>query len=260
MNIEDVQNQLKEEQSIIRSNHVNAYMKLQILKKSNDDNIRGIALFNSTDRIKATKRIRNSFETTYFLTGLEDIKYGLDIIDEFIKNPTVINTFLTFTTNKNFIKLIKDSLDVDIDKILKNKIGYKYLILKKLKKYLNSSCYIDEIHIENSFQIHLALLYTSYCPTHTDENINKIVNKLSENIIEDNKYDIEPPKYNLGRLENDIEKTKSFFLGYQLLEVNNKNNKLIYQEDDEYTKIREELHNSNMNIEEFILKTFKDLL
>ena len=64
----------------ILKNHAKAYKKYNELKYEEDDNKRGIALYNSNSLTRATSRIKKAFQTSYDLTGLKELKSALNII------------------------------------------------------------------------------------------------------------------------------------------------------------------------------------
>jgi hypothetical protein len=61
--------------------HAKAYKKYYKLKYEEDDNQRGIAFYNSNSLKRATSRIKKTFQTSYDLTGLKEMKSALNIIE-----------------------------------------------------------------------------------------------------------------------------------------------------------------------------------
>lgn len=233
------------------------YLRLKSLKKGSL--LKGIAFSKSKSRKVSTKKIKNAFLTSYKLTKNDDIKYALKVIDYFIQEPLTTIQMLEFTTNKSLINNIKLNINFDIEEYLISQLGSKYKVLKYIKRYLNSAHPFEEIHIENSFQLYLATLYCDFFPACEDNQVNEYVNNTCEMVVEQFDLDIEPPNYDLGHTKNLDIKIKTIFKGCNLLEINPKNDKKTYIEDDEYIKMMEDEQKFYQNPKEYIKELINQL-
>lgn len=214
--------------------HAQAYKKLHNLKYEKNPNIRGVAMIDTGSRKTAVKRIKNSFETTYILTGIKEIKIALEILENFVSEPIVTLSWLNNISNKHLFRRIKKELNINLKMYCYEIFGEHYNIFKQIQIFLNSACYLEPIHIENSFQITLARLLYTYNPHLGDEEVNIFINEISENISNEETNDIEMPNYNYGVLKSEDVKIKSVFNGMNILEINSKNKKVMYHQTKEF--------------------------
>lgn len=257
---DNIQKQFHEKFKFYLYSHASIYLKYLALKKSKNDLRRGIALATTTNRTISTQTIRKSLNISYRLTNNEDVKFAIKIIDQFINDPLITIQMLEFTTNKDLINSIKDEFNFDIEKYLIEKLDSKYTVLKKMKIFLNSAHPFQEIHIENSLQLYIAKLYSDYFKDATNEQINDYVNEQSELIVNQMNLDIEPPNYSLGRIENKDIKIKTLFKGVSLIEINPKNDRKTYTEDEEYQNILLDAEKFNKNPKEYLQNLFDSIL
>lgn len=222
-------------------NHSKAYKKYYELKYEEDDNKRGIALYNSNSLKRATSRIQKAFQTSYDLTGLKELKSALNIIEEFVKEPVIMQTSLASVTKIANVSKIKIPYN-DPRINCKNSMTLpQYKMIEQLQTYLNSACKIEPIFIENSFQFSLALLKRDFNPTMNNKEINNYVNTTCNNLVEKYNLNIEFPYYTLGRLVEHNLKMKTIFCRYTLYEVNEKSKKVMHYETNEFKELLDEL-------------------
>jgi len=236
--------------------HSKAYTKYQELKYEEDDNKRGIALYNSNSLKRATSRIQKAFQKSYDLTGLNELQSALNIIDEFVKDPVIMQISLASVTKIANVSKIKVPYN---DPRINNKYSMtspQYQMIEQLQTYLNSACKIEPIFIENSFQLSLALLKRDFNPTMSNKEINNYVNTTCNDLVEKYNLNIEFPYYTLGRLENYNLKIKTIFCGYTLYEVNEKSKKIMYYETNEFQKILDDLINIAFPRSKIFIKNF----
>lgn len=221
--------------------HSKAYKKYDELKYEEDDNKRGIALYNSNSLKRATSRIQKAFQTSYELIGLKELKSALNLIDEFIKEPVVMQISLASVTKIANVSKVKVPYNDPRINCKNSMTSPQYKMIEQLQTYLNSACKIEPIYIENSFQLSLALLKRDFNPTMSNKEINNYVNTTCNDLVEKYNIDIEFPYYTLGRLERHNLKMKTIFCGYTLYEVNEKSTKVMHYETDEFQDILEEV-------------------
>jgi hypothetical protein len=225
----------------ILKNHAKAYQKYNELKYEEDDNKRGIAFYNCNSLKRATSRIQKAFQLSYELTALKEMKFALNIIEEFIEEPVIIQTSLaSVTTIANASKIKAPYNDPRINS-KEDMTTPQYRVVEQLQTYLNSACKIEPIFIENSFQLSLALLKRDFNPTMSDKEINNYVNTTCDKLVEKYNLSIEFPCYYLGKLTKHNIKIKTIFCGYILYEVNYKSTKVMHYETDEFQNILEEV-------------------
>ena len=225
----------------ILKKHFKAYEKYNKLKYEEDDNKRGIALYNSNSLKRATSRIKKAFQTSYDLTGLKELKSTLNIIDEFIKNPVVMQISLASVTKIANVSKIKVPYNDSRINCKNSMTSPQYKMIEQLQTYLNSACKIEPIFIENSFQLSIALLKRDFNPTMNNKEINSYVNTTCNHLVEKYNLNIEFPHYTLGRLERHNLKMKTIFCGNTLYEVNKKSTKVMHYETEEFQNILEEV-------------------
>jgi len=221
--------------------HSKAYKKYQELKYEEDDNKRGIALYNSNSLKRATSRIKKAFQTSYDLTGVKELKSALNLIDEFIKKPVIMQISLASVTNIANVTKIKVPFNDPRINSRNEMTSPQYQMIEQLQTYLNSACKIEPIFIENSFQLSIALLKKDFNPAMNNKEINNYVNTTCNDLVEKYNLNIEFPHYTLGRLERHTLKMKTIFCGHTLYEVNEKSTKVMHYETDEFKQILDDL-------------------
>ena len=238
MTKENIYNQVYKQ---ILENHFKAYDKYNQLKYEEDDNKRGIAFYNSNSLKRATSRIKKAFQTSYNLTGLNELTFALNILNQFIEEPVIMQMSLSSVTkiaNISKIKIPYNDPRINSENFMTSP---QYQLVEQLQTYLNSACRMESIFIENSLQLSLALLKRDFNPSMNDEDINNYVNATCDELVEKYNLNIEFPLYTLGRLEQYNLKMKTIFCGYTLYEVNEKSKKVMHYETNEFKELLDEL-------------------